>query len=81
MLKLLLTHTPQMRQQYYGERALAGLRDLVEVHQHEGDEAPGAVQDMDLILGDRLTTGPGEIFAQLPALKATTLRPTIERLR
>src|SRR5579859_302172 len=76
MLKLLLTHTPEMRRQYYGERALAALRNLVEVRLHEGDEAlspadlVAAARDVDLILADRLTTGPGEIFAQLPALKA-----------
>jgi len=76
MLKLLLTHTPHMRRHYYGERALAGLRDLVEVRLHESDEAltpaelVAAAQDVDLILADRLTTGPGEIFAQLPKLKA-----------
>jgi D-3-phosphoglycerate dehydrogenase / 2-oxoglutarate reductase len=76
MLKLLLTHTPNMRRQYYGERALAGLRDLVEVRLHENDEALGAAdlvaaaQDVDIILADRLTGGPAEIFAQLPKLRA-----------
>ncbi|GGF23054.1 2-hydroxyacid dehydrogenase [Aliidongia dinghuensis] len=76
MLKLLLTHTPQARRQYYGERALAGLRDLVEVRLHEAEEAlsPAALveaaRDVDIILADRLTTGPAEIFAQLPRLKA-----------
>ena len=76
MLKLLLTHTPHMRQHYYGERALAELRELVEVRLHEGDEAldpaalVAAARDVDIILADRLTTGPGEIFAQLPGLKA-----------
>ncbi|HEV2676262.1 MAG TPA: NAD(P)-dependent oxidoreductase [Aliidongia sp.] len=76
MLKLLLTHTPHMRRHYYGERALAGLRDLVDVRLHEEDEAldpaalVAAARDVDIILADRLTTGPGEIFAQLPNLKA-----------
>jgi hypothetical protein len=31
MLKLLLTHTPPTRRQYYGQRVLAELEDLVEV--------------------------------------------------
>jgi len=76
MLKLLLTHTPHMRRHYYGERALAGLRDLVEVRLHESDAAldpadlVAAAKDVDIILADRLTPGPGEIFAQLPNLKA-----------
>jgi D-3-phosphoglycerate dehydrogenase / 2-oxoglutarate reductase len=76
MLKLLLTHTPPTRRQYYGQRALAELEDLVEVQLHEADEALSpaeliaAAKDVDIILADRLTTGPGEIFAALPKLKA-----------
>jgi len=76
MLKLLLTHTPHMRQHYYGERALAGLHDLVEVRLHQSDAALGpaelvaAAQDVDIILAERQTPGPSEIFAQLPNLKA-----------
>ena len=38
-MKLLLTHVPQARRQYYGARALARLQELVEVSLHEG-EAP-----------------------------------------
>ena len=37
MAKLLLTHVPQARRQYYGARALARLQELVEVALHEGD--------------------------------------------
>jgi D-3-phosphoglycerate dehydrogenase len=76
MLKLLLTHTLPTRRQYYGQRALAELEDLVEVQLHEADEAlspaelVAAAMDVDIILADRLTTGPGEIFASLPKLKA-----------
>ena len=36
-MKLLLTHVPQARRQYYGARALARLQELVEVTLHEGD--------------------------------------------
>ena len=36
--RILLTHTPQMRENYYGSRALAGLRELGEVVLHEGLE-------------------------------------------
>src|SRR5262245_53313088 len=35
---ILLTHTPQMRRNYYGDRALAGLRQLGTVRLHEADE-------------------------------------------
>ena len=36
--RILLTHTPEMRQNYYGARALAGLHALGEVVLHEGSE-------------------------------------------
>jgi D-3-phosphoglycerate dehydrogenase / 2-oxoglutarate reductase len=74
-MKLLLTHAPQARRQYYGARALAQLQELVEVVLHEG-EAPldpagviAAARDADFIVADRATAMPGEIFASLPRLK------------
>jgi D-3-phosphoglycerate dehydrogenase len=36
-MKLLLTHVPQARRQYYGAWALARLQELLEVTLHEGD--------------------------------------------
>jgi D-3-phosphoglycerate dehydrogenase len=36
-VRLLLTHVPLARRQYYGARALARLHELVEVVLHEGD--------------------------------------------
>ena len=75
-MKLLLTHVPLSRKNYYGVRALARLQELVEVTLHEGD-APldprgviAAARDVDLIIADRSTAVPGEIFASLPRLKA-----------
>ena len=38
-MKILLTHTPEFRRQYYGERALTGLRALAEVRLNEADDA------------------------------------------
>jgi D-3-phosphoglycerate dehydrogenase len=76
MTKVLLTHTPQARRQYYGERSLSGLRAAAEVVLHEGDDALDsaglidAADDVDIIVADRLTEGPGEIFAKLPKLRA-----------
>ncbi len=73
---ILLTHTPEMRRNYYGARALAGLRELGTVLLHEGDEpldAAGLVQaarDAQIIVSDRNTPGYGEIFGQLPHLVA-----------
>jgi D-3-phosphoglycerate dehydrogenase len=82
-MKLLLTHVPQARRQYYGPRALASLQELVEVTLHEGD-APfdpkgliAAAQDVDFIIADRATPVPGEVFASLPRLKVV-LRSAID---
>jgi D-3-phosphoglycerate dehydrogenase / 2-oxoglutarate reductase len=76
MLKVLLTHPPQARAQYYGERSLRGLRAVADVVLHETDDALdaagliAAASDVDIIVADRLTTGPAEVFAGLPKLRA-----------
>ena len=75
-MKVLLTHTPQARRQYYGERSLRGLQALAQVVLHEAGEALNAAglieaaRDADIIVADRLTEGPGEIFRRLPKLRA-----------
>jgi D-3-phosphoglycerate dehydrogenase / 2-oxoglutarate reductase len=75
-LKILLTHAPQSRHQYYGERSLTGLQALAEVILHEADDALDtaglieAARDVDIIVADRLTEGPAEIFPRLPKLRA-----------
>jgi D-3-phosphoglycerate dehydrogenase len=76
MTKVLLTHTPQFRRQYYGERSLKGLQALAQVVLNEADDALDAAglieaaRDVDIIVADRLTQGPGEIFPRLPKLRA-----------
>jgi D-3-phosphoglycerate dehydrogenase len=75
-MKVLLTHTPQSRRQYYGERSLAGLQAVAQVVLHEADDALdaagliAAARDVELIVADRLTEGPAEIFRRLPTLRA-----------
>jgi D-3-phosphoglycerate dehydrogenase len=75
-LKVLLTHTPKFRRQYYGERSLKGLQAVAQVVLHQGDDALDAAglidaaRDVDIIVADRLTEGPGEIFPQLAKLRA-----------
>ncbi len=75
-MKVLLTPTPDFRRQYYGERALNGLRAIADVKLHEGAEAldaaglVAAAQDVDIIVADRVTEGRGEIFPKLPKLRA-----------
>jgi D-3-phosphoglycerate dehydrogenase len=75
-VKVLLTHTPQARTQYYGERSLNGLQAIADVKLHQGDAALdtigliAAADDVDIIVADRLTAGPSEIFPRLPKLRA-----------
>ena len=75
-LKILLTHTPEPRRQYYGEKALSGLQKQGEVLLHEGADPLDAARlveaarEADIIVSDRLTAGPGEVFAKLPRLRA-----------
>ncbi|MCA6114450.1 hydroxyacid dehydrogenase [Bradyrhizobium sp. WSM 1738] len=75
-MKVLLTHTPQARAQYYGARALSDLQAIAEVKLHDANDALdaagliAAARDVDIIVADRLTAGPREIFSALPALRA-----------
>src|SRR5438132_14103978 len=65
-----------MRRNYYGEKALAGLRALGPVLLHEGNEAlrgpalVAAAQGARIIVADRMTPGPAAVFAGLPDLAA-----------
>jgi len=75
-MKILLTHTPHMRDNYYGARALAGLQSCGEVVLHQGHETLegpaliAAAQGCDLIVADRATALPASIFDDLAALRA-----------
>ena len=75
-MKILLTHTPQSRAQYYGARSLEGLQAIAQVKLHGSSDAldaAGLIEaagDVDIIVADRLTAGPGEIFPALPKLRA-----------
>ena len=62
MTKVLLTHTPQARRQYYGERSLTGLQAIA-LHRrpHHGRE-------------DQLRRQPGSLQSHLPHL-ARVRRP------
>jgi D-3-phosphoglycerate dehydrogenase / 2-oxoglutarate reductase len=75
-MKVLLTPPPDFRRQYYGARALQGLQAIAEVKLHDRTEAldaaglVAAASDVDIIVADRVTEGRGEIFPQLPKLRA-----------
>lgn len=74
--RVLVTHGPAALANYYGARALAGLEALADVRRAP-DEAPwstaalaAAAQDCDIIVSDRRTAAPAELFARLPGLVA-----------
>jgi D-3-phosphoglycerate dehydrogenase / 2-oxoglutarate reductase len=75
-VKILLTHSPQALQLYYGERALAGLKRLGDVRLHQGNEPLEgealirAAQDCDFIVSYRQSPAPATLFERLPKLKA-----------
>jgi D-3-phosphoglycerate dehydrogenase len=74
--RILLTHSPDALAQYYGERALSGLRALGEVRLHpghaplEGEALIAAAADCDLIVSYRQSPGPAAVFERLPRLAA-----------
>lgn len=76
MPRLLLTHSPQARTLYYGERALSALRALGEVKLHagaqplEGEALIAAAADCDLIVSYRQSPAPAALFERLPRLGA-----------
>jgi D-3-phosphoglycerate dehydrogenase len=75
-MKILLAHTPSLRENYYGDKAISGLKALGAVIFHESEtalsptELIAAAKDVDLIVADRLTTVPKIVFDSLPNLKA-----------
>jgi D-3-phosphoglycerate dehydrogenase len=76
MARILLTHTPEMRRNYYGDRALAALRKHGDVILHEGAETLAgarlveAAKGCQFIVADRATAGPPEVFENSPDLVA-----------
>ena len=76
MSRILLTHSPETLRNYYGERALAGLRALGEVVLNpgeaplEGEALMRAAADCDLIVSYRQSPGPAVLFERLPKLTA-----------
>jgi len=75
-LKILLTHSPEALANYYGARALAGLRLVGEVKLNEkhdsleGESLVAAASDCDLIVSYRQSPAPAQLFERLPRLVA-----------
>jgi D-3-phosphoglycerate dehydrogenase len=76
MPTILLTHIPDMLKNYYGERALAALRELGEVRLNETGKVLNAkalsdtARGCDIVVSDRQTPGPAEFFADAPDVAA-----------
>ena len=75
-MKILLTHSPEAMANYYGARALAGLKAVGEVKLNsqpqslEGEGLIAAAQDCELIVSYRQSPGPAAVFERLPRLVA-----------
>src|SRR6266700_3419012 len=72
MAKIFLTHVPDMLENYYGERALAAMRQLGEVRLNtsgkvlDANALAEAAKGCEIIVSDRQTPGPAEFFALAP---------------
>lgn len=75
-MKILLTHSPEARELYYGVRALAGLREVGEVKLHDGptpldgEALMAAAADCELIVSYRQSAAPAMLFQRLAKLVA-----------
>jgi len=75
-IRVFLTHPPEARANYYGERALAELRAVAEVRLNPEDrvltpaEIVAAARGCQIIISDRQTAGVAVIFDGLPDLVA-----------
>jgi D-3-phosphoglycerate dehydrogenase len=76
MPRIFLTHSDDMRAQYYGDEALARLRDLAELTLNETgrplttNELVRLAAGCAVIVSDRQTEGPAQVFQDLPDLVA-----------
>jgi D-3-phosphoglycerate dehydrogenase / 2-oxoglutarate reductase len=68
MAKILLTHIPEMLENYYGRRAIAALREMAEVVINptgrvlDADGLAAEAKGCDIVISDRQTPGPREFF-------------------
>jgi D-3-phosphoglycerate dehydrogenase len=73
-VRVFLTHSPDMRANYYGERALAALRAVAEVRLNPLDrvltteDVIAEAKGCEIIISDRQTPGEAAVFEGLPEL-------------
>lgn len=76
MPKIFLTHIPDMLRNYYGDRAVAAMRQHGDVFFNEtgkvldADALAKAARGCDIIVSDRQTPGPAAVFEKMPDLAA-----------
>lgn len=76
MARIFLTHIPDMLANYYGPRAVEALKQLGEVRINPGTEVldasalAKAAAGCEIVVSDRQTAGPAEVFAAMPDLVA-----------
>jgi D-3-phosphoglycerate dehydrogenase len=76
MVRIFLTHVPDMLRNYYGERAVAALRELGEVRVNDtgrvldADALAAAARGCEIVVSDRQTPGPAAFFRNAPDLVA-----------
>jgi D-3-phosphoglycerate dehydrogenase len=76
MATVFLTHIPDMLENYYGPRAVAGLREMAQVRVNPTGEVLDAAglaehaRGCEIVVSDRQTPGYAEFFAQAPDLVA-----------
>ena len=76
MIRIFLNHTPDMRANYYGSRALARLQSLADVRLNEQtaplttEQLIDAAQACQIIIAARVPALPRAVFEQLPDLAA-----------
>ena len=76
MARVFLTHIPDMLKNYYGDRAVAALKEHVEVVINPTGEVLDAYalaresRGCDIIVSDRQTPGPAEFFREAPDVVA-----------
>jgi D-3-phosphoglycerate dehydrogenase len=71
-MRILLTHVPDMLENYYGPRALAAMRKLGEVRLNttgkvlDANALAEAARGCEIVVSDRQTPGPAEFFSAAP---------------
>jgi D-3-phosphoglycerate dehydrogenase len=84
MTRVFLTHTPDMLQNYYGERAVAALKRHAEVRINptgrvlDADALAQTARGCEIIVSDRQTPGPAAFFRHAPDEVVAFLRCAVD---